>query len=214
MTNILTFSKFINESKLNSWDFTNFIEEIKSSKGLTMDKLKEIGLKYKVHFMSRDEFASMLSEMPPESSGIMIKGGLLFGCEKNGKISVVVNDNILKYNDNEIVLSLLEEIVRHESVHIEQMSRDKRGDKIPLVAPVGDDYFKSKMEVMAFARSSADHFINWGKNSSYEKNDIISIIKSNPNRASNISWVYKVYRKIGGETYNRFLKYLIEYLNS
>lgn len=180
--------------------------------------MNSLSKKFNVTFSSFDDFYDSLEDevekqMAPKE--LMLMGGVKFALFNKYKdtIMVVVDEELFfdylkETKDLTGLISFLKEVLRHESIHLQQVSRmkDKSSYKLDS-SPThnSDKYWKEKRELMAYAQTLIDHMTSQGLN----KSEISREIK-NP---SNIkSWVWNVYSRILDEKEMKsFLKYVYEY---
>jgi len=116
------------------------------------------------------------------------------------------------------VYPLLLEILRHESIHLQQILKTKKDfyndeKNIPYSvynlkrSPIinSKEYFSHKTEVMAYAQTFIDQCHN--KNMSNE--DILAALKGK----KVVSWIQDIYYKMDKDTREQFIKNVYLYLN-
>jgi len=114
----------------------------------------------------------------------------------------------LKGDGLDSLLAFLNEVLRHESIHYQQVGRMKDKTSYKLDASPTHNtkkYWTDKKELMAYAQTLIDHLTQQG----LDKNEVEHKIKS-PGDIK--SWVWNVYKQVLDETQmKRFLKYVYQY---
>ena len=184
------------EAVIKAVDFTESIEELKSIKDITLEDLDRIFNPLDVEFVDIDYFKSKLQtqkeiELVPVNMP-NIKPGLRFAAHNiytNKMYVCIESDKFIKtlnsQSRNEI-LDLLDEILRHESIHKQQ------GEKRPGVAirnlensPMKPkEYFGSTDEIMAYA----DSFITQCRKRGLSNDEIKDILVS----GKKVSWIQEI----------------------
>ena len=105
------------------------------------------------------------------------------------------------------LLDLLEEILRHESIHKQQSEKRpniqiRNLENSPMKMK---KYFSSTDEIMAYA----DSFITQCRKRGLSDDVILDLLKT----GKKASWVQDVYSKMDPEVQNRFRKYVYQYLD-
>jgi hypothetical protein len=209
------------EAVIKAYDFTEAFEELKSIKNITLEDLERIFKPLDVEFVDVDYFKSKLQtkkeiELVPVNMP-HIKPGLRFAAHNiyTNKMYVCIEaDSFLKtlnspsvYTSRTEILDLLEEILRHESIHKQQ------GEKRPNVtlrnlenSPLKPkEYFSSTDEIMAYA----DSFITQCRKRGMSNEKIKDILVS----GKTVSWIQGVYSKFTTpQSQKRFKKYVYQYL--
>lgn len=213
---ILKFQSF-NESVINPYDFTEIISNIKSMSNITMDELKNMFNDLDVEFIDVDYFKSKLQTdkeielVPVDMPHIM--PGLRFAAHNvytNKMYICVVEDKFIETLNGPIrnnLLDLLEEILRHESIHKQQAEKRpniqiRNLENSPMKMK---KYFSSTDEIMAYA----DSFITQCRKKGLSDDKILDLLKT----GKKASWVQDVYSKMDPEVQNRFRKYVYQYLD-
>jgi hypothetical protein len=122
----------------------------------------------------------------------------------------VVEDKFIETLNGPIkndLLDLLEEILRHESIHKQQAEKRpsiqiRNLENSPMKMK---KYFSSTDEIMAYA----DSFITQCRKRGLDDDKILDILKS----GKKVSWIQDVYSKMDPEVQNRFRKYVYQYLD-
>lgn len=215
MRKLLSFEKF-NEGVIRptfTVDVKSIIEPNKAYNIEELDKLFNKEGSLNTRFMLIDEFKSHLTTKK-ELDGVPdrpITPNLRFGVylATIDAIVVCVTKNIVNFNKQEI--DLVEEILRHESVHREQSEKSKgtalaysleRGPKDPKA------YFSHYTELMAYARSYVDQC----KANGQSKDDILKSLRAG--LFGSRSWIPDAFTrsKVGEDEMKRFKKYVYQYL--
>lgn len=186
----------------------NFYKEaLKSldSGKISKETLKEIGEKNDIEVVDYNTF---LKELPSEKmkSDAPPKKTPLFALvnPKTHKIRVVINYEIATKRS----LDYLYHMIKHENVHVGQMSRKKDKSKGEFMGDIKDTkaYFSNKDEIMAFSHSLVDLAINnplFGKASS---------VKSGFEIVQNEMLWKHIKSSVDEKTLKRYKKYIYLYL--
>jgi hypothetical protein len=205
------------EAVIKSYDFTEVLGELKSIKNITLEDLVRIFNPLDVEFIDIDYFKSKLQtqkeiELVPVNMP-HIKPGLRFAAHNiyTNKMYVCIEaDKFLETLNSPLrteILDLLEEILRHESIHKQQ------GEKRPGVtvrnlenSPMKPkEYFGSTDEIMAYA----DSFITQCRKRGISNDDIKNMLVS----GKKVSWIQDVYSRFTTpQSQKRFKKYVYQYL--
>ncbi len=205
------------EAVIKAHDFTEAFDELKSINDITLEDLSRIFNPLDVEFVDVDYFISKLQtqkeiELVPVNMP-HLKPGLRFAAHNiyTNKMYVCIEaDTFLKTLNSPLrteILDLLEEILRHESIHKQQ------GEKRPGVtirnlenSPMKPkEYFSSTDEIMAYA----DSFITQCRKRGMSNEEIKDILVS----GKKVSWIQQVYSKFTTpQSQNRFRKYVYQYL--
>jgi len=219
MINILNFKSF-NEAVIEPYDFNKIINNIKSMSSITMDELKDMFIDLDVEFIDIDYFKSKLQtdkeiELVPVNMPHIIPG-LRFAAHNvytNKMYVCVVEDKFIETLNSDLgpikngLLDLLEEILRHESIHKQQAEKRpniqiRNLENSPMKMK---KYFSSTDEIMAYA----DSFITQCHKRGLSDDRILYLLKT----GSKASWVQDVYSKMDPDVQNRFRKYVYQYLD-
>lgn len=215
MRHIISYKVF--EGVIKAVDFTESIEELKSIKDITLEDLDRIFNPLDVEFVDIDYFKSKLQtqkeiELVPVNMP-HIRPGLRFAAHNiyTNKMYVCIEaDKFLKTLNSPLrteILDLLDEILRHESIHKQQ------GEKRPGVtirnlenSPMKPkEYFGSTDEIMAYA----DSFITQCRKRRLSNEEIKNILVS----GKKVSWIQDVYSRLTSlQSQKRFKKYVYQYL--
>jgi hypothetical protein len=205
------------EAVIKAQDFTEALDELKSIKDITLEDLDRIFNPLDVEFIDVDYFKSKLQtqkeiELVPVNMP-HIRPGLRFAAHNiytNKMYVCIVADTFLKTLNSPLrneILDLLEEILRHESIHKQQ------GEKRPGVtvrnlenSPMKPkEYFGSTDEIMAYA----DSFITQCRKRGISNDDIKNMLVS----GKKVSWIQDVYSRFTTpQSQKRFKKYVYQYL--
>lgn len=223
---LLKFSEFnaINEGVIEPDEYKEDLK--KALLGLDKDNInietinnsiKDLGFK----FVSREEWIDSLPDqeekdnVPPTKKsplGFSYAGynyhtdDICFIGDIDDIVSTIKNLNKGDSRFNDMFFNHLNMVLRHENIHRTQNS--KRGD-VGMTALKSDpstkrtEYLSNKDEIMAHARTLLDMLLDFKS-----KEDIINDLKH-----GNIKHpMFSEYKKIGGDVYKRFVKYIYMYL--
>ena len=128
-------NKIVNEAIIKPYDFTSYIEKLKLEEG-NIDGFEDINNIFEgsnIHFSDFDEYYGTLTreeEKIVAPKGLMLMGGVKFALYNTNidKINVVVEpslffDYINSDSDKKAFYQFLELVLRHESIHLQQVSR-------------------------------------------------------------------------------------------
>jgi hypothetical protein len=210
----------INEKVIQPYDFKEFIKKFDNNRRNIsgLEDLNSFSEHYNIKFVNFDYFYKSLGEdiekqLAPKD--LLLMGGVkfaLFNKYENNIMIVVEEELFLKYitNDSNIddFLMFIEEVLRHESIHLQQVDRMKDKSKFLLdSSPThnSEKYWKEKRELMAYAQTFIDHLVQQ-KLSKQEIKDKLTYQKDIK------SWVFNIYKKVLDEKeMKRFMKYVYEY---
>lgn len=215
MRHIISYKVF--EAVIKPYDFTEALEELKSIKNITLEDLDRIFNPLDVEFVDINYFKSKLQtqkeiELVPVNMP-HIRPGLRFAAHNiyTNKMYVCIEaDKFLETLNSQLrteILDLLDEILRHESIHKQQ------GEKRPGVtirnlenSPMKPkEYFGSTDEIMAYA----DSFITQCRKRGLSNDEIKDILVS----GKKVSWIQDVYSRFTSpQSQKRFKKYVYQYL--
>ena len=183
-----------------------------------MDDLNRIFNPLDVEFVDLDYFKSKLQtkeeiELVPVNMP-HIKPGLRFAAHNvytNKMYVCIVEDQFLKnfnYRDKDQLIELLEEILRHESIHKQQAEKRpgvtlRNLENSPL-KPMS--YFSSTDEIMAYA----DSFITQCRNKGLSDDKILDLLRT----GKKVSCVQNVYQNMDSDVQKRFKKYVYQYIKN
>jgi hypothetical protein len=213
----MKYLKRFNEAIIRPFDFKELLDIISSKNYTNISELNELTRQYNVIFSNFDDFYDSLGleiEKILAPKELLLYGGVkfaLYNKYKNIIMIVVEVDlffNFIKNNDLSQFLSFLNEILRHESIHLQQVDRmkDKTSYKLDS-SPThnSDKYWKEKRELMAYAQTLIDHLVS----QNLSKKEIEEKLKSHKDIRS---WVFNIYKKLLNEKeMKRFMKYLYQY---
>lgn len=222
MKTLVTFEQFykISEGVISPLDFSEVLELLKRDRS-TFNTLEDINLateKYGIKFADFDTFYGSLEkdiEKKLAPKELVLIGGVkfaLFNKYQNTIMIVVEPEVFLEFLRNsprlEGFLGFLKEVLRHESIHLQQVDRMK--DKSSYVldsSPTHNakKYWTEKREMMAYAQTLLDHLADQGLG----KEEILKKIQGGEEIKS---WVWNVYSKVlDPEQMKLFRKYLYQY---
>lgn len=206
------------EAVIKPYDFTEAFKELRSLGKVTMDDLNRIFNPLDVEFVDVDYFKSKLQtkkeiELVPVNMP-HIKPGLRFAAHNvytNKMYVCIVEDQFLKnfnYRDKDQLIELLEEILRHESIHKQQAEKRpgvtlRNLENSPLKPK---SYFSSTDEIMAYA----DSFITQCRNKGLSDDKILDLLRT----GKKVSWVQNVYQNMDPDVQKRFKKYVYQYIKN
>lgn len=205
------------EAVIKPYDFTEALEELKSIKNITLEDLDRIFNPLDVEFVDINYFKSKLQtqkeiELVPVNMP-HIRPGLRFAAHNiyTNKMYVCIESDMfletLNSQSRNEILDLLDEILRHESIHKQQ------GEKRPGItirnlenSPMKPkEYFGSTDEIMAYA----DSFITQCRKRGLSNDEIKDILVS----GKKVSWIQDVYSRLTSpQSQKRFKKYVYQYL--
>ena len=204
------------EAVINPYNFDEVLQELENSEYNSIDELNITFISYGVMFVDVAYFKSKLQtkkelELVPDK--LKMYGGIKFAAHNiyTNMMYVCVEedeflDSLNNPNKKKNMIALLNEILRHESIHKQQ------GEKRDVVirnlenSPVSPEkYFGSTDEMMAYAQSFIDQCHQKGLNN----DDIIDIIRKNNTKSS---WIQDIYSKLPEKIKKRFFKYVYQYL--
>jgi len=227
MKNIKTsFKAFnaVNESIIKPYDYGELLSQIKEN-ALNITSFEDINhlcIGTGVQFVDYDTFYSTLvtdterEKAPPKEMKIF--PGLqfaLFNKHINQTQIVVMIDELmimLKTDKLHPFIKLLHEILRHESIHAQQVQRSDKNSYSLERAPGGDDkgtkeYFSHHTEQMAYAQSMVDQM----KAKGLSKAQMLDSIKDTKKTET---WVHDIYKKVlTPKEMQKFMKYVYLYIN-
>jgi len=214
LDNYISFS----EGVIKPLNFDKLLQSLKNEKFDGISSLNKMSREYKVEFADFDTFHDSLGteiekEMAPRE--LELFAGIKFALYNKYKdmiMIVVIEDKFIKsLSDKEMVRNIctfLNEVLRHESIHLQQVSRMGNSDLYLLdSSPTHNPkkYWNDKKELMAYAQSLIDQLVEQGKS----KDDILQLL-NNPKDIK--SWVWDVYKKVlNAKQMKRFKKYLWGY---
>lgn len=213
-------NKIVNEAIIKPYDFTSYIEKLKVEEG-NIDGFEDINNIFEgsnIHFSDFDEYYGTLTreeEKIVAPKGLMLMGGVKFALYNTNidKINVVVEpslffDYINSDSDKKAFYQFLELVLRHESIHLQQVSRMGKENYVLDASPTVNSkkYWQNPHEVMAYAQSLVDDL----RNQDLSNNEIKDLLRNQKNIKS---WIYNVYKKVlSPEQFKKFMKYTYLYL--
>lgn len=224
ITRIKKIMGILNEDVINPNDDTinNAITDLRGhfeeSKTMTYQELKDLLGKYGIEVVTYDEF---ISEYPdeylsdaPNLSQVQRSGGF-FGMVNpvTGKIRIILYSETFKIPIGR--LNDLIYIIKHENIHYIQSLRkpDKKsgeyyGDVEDLKA-----YFKNKDEIMAFANTVVENYIEFIKRMSINTPNNFETAKKGIDSYLKYDYLFNMIRNsVDDKTLNRYKKYIYLYL--
>lgn len=196
----------INYESDNIKAFYNDLENIwlnlpKSEFIIKSDKVVEIGEKHGIEVVDYDKF---YKELPESEKKTAPPSGVTFALINpiNNKPRVVLGN--AKSGIDKRILDHIYHMLKHENVHIGQISRQKKRPEGKLSDPNDKKlYFSDKMEIMAFAQSISDMLMDENPKS---VKDAIKGLNYNP------LWRDIKSAKVDKEVLNKYKKYIYLYL--
>jgi hypothetical protein len=219
----LLIRKCLNEMAIiKPYDFSSYIDKLKKSEN-NVSNLKDINNIFKgseIYFSNFDTYFETLTnekEKIVAPKDLMLMGGVKFALYNTNidKINVVVEpslffDFINSRQNKEHFYEFLNLVLRHESIHLQQVSKMGKDKYVLDASPTVNTkkYWSSQYEIMAYAQSLVDDLHNQG-----HSDKEIEIFLREPENTENIgSWIYNVYKKVlNKEQYKKFKKYAYLY---
>lgn len=218
MKHILKFDKY-NEGIIEPSNFDSFLEYLNKNRSDIKDlvTINKVAKDYNLKFVNFDYFYNSLGEeiekeLAPKD--LLLLGGIKFALFNKYEdiIMVVVEESLffdyLKSDNIDSFLIFLKEVLRHESIHLKQVSRMKDKSNYVLDASPthnSEKYWKEKRELMAYAQTFIDHLTQQGLTKSEIKEKLT-------NQRDTKSWIFNIYKKILDEKeMKRFMKYSFQY---
>lgn len=214
-----TLSEFLNESIIRPYNFDSAFDELISKEGNinSLDDVNDIFKDLDVYVSDIEEFES--SDWSDEERTIIPRdvemiGGVRFGVYnyKTNKMNLVVIPSkfiafLNRPYNKDTFFDFINEILRHESIHKQQVQRMTGGEKKLKDSPSNPkDYFSNKNEIMAYAQSFVDQMKKQGRTN----NQILNMMRNDKVVGS---WTYDNYKRVVDEdTLKRFQKYAYLYL--
>lgn len=215
MKHLKSFKTF--EAVIQPGNFDEFLEKLRTNKYNSLEELNNDSIESNIMFSDFDTFYDSLEldiekQLAPKE--LMLYGGIKFALYNKYKSSIMIvveTDKFINFINNEDLthmITFLNEILRHESIHSVQVDRmkDKSSYKLDS-SPThnSEKYWKEKRELMAYAQTLIDHMVQKG----FDKEQIKSALI---NRKEIKSWVWNVYSKVLDESeMKRFMKYVYQY---
>ena len=210
-------AKLVNEAIIIEKDFKLYISHIIKNIN-NINNLEDLNIfsdKFNIYFSVYKDFFNYLDNeekevAPPERMLYFPSIGIRFGLYNKhlNKIHIVVVDpiNFIYEIENIIQDPLFSHILKHESIHIQQVAKMSKGKEIYHLKDSPTDsnkYFANKWEIMAFAQSMIDEL-----SQTVDKNYIIQKLKDGSLEHPLYNQIYK---NMNREVFNRFRKYAIAY---
>ena len=214
--------KVINEATIKPFNFDEYLDKLKMEEG-NIESLQDINNIFEgssIYFSDFDEYFSNLKreeEKAVAPKELMLMGGVKFALYNTNldKINVVVEpDMFLKYINSDMdkrgFYKFLRLVLRHESIHLQQVSRMGKENYILDASPTVNTkkYWQSPHEIMAYAQSLVDDL----RDKDLSDNEIKDMLR---NQSKIQSWIYNVHKKVlTPKQFNKFMSYVYEYLMS
>lgn len=185
------------------WETDNiksFYNELKEKRNISFSDMKEVGDKNDIEVVDYDTF---LNELPTEQ---MRKDAPPKGIPAFALVNPVTHKARIVLNVACVDGHLLDHIyhmLKHENVHIGQISKKKDKSKGEFMGDIRDTkaYFSNKDEVMAFAQSVSDMIMSKNPRS---LEDAIKMIDRTP--------LWRPIKSTDEKTQKRYKKYIYLYL--
>ncbi len=214
--------KVINEATIKPFNFDEYLDELKMEEG-NIESIQDINNIFEgssIYFSDFDEYYSNLKKEEEKAVApkeLMLMGGVKFALYNTNldKINVVVEpDMFLKYInsdvDKKVFYKFLRLVLRHESIHLQQVSRMGKENYVLDASPTVNTkkYWQSPHEIMAYAQSLVDDL----RDKDLSDNEIKDMLR---NQSKIQSWIYNVHKKVlTPKQFNKFMSYVYEYLMS
>ncbi len=213
-------NKVISEAIIKPYDFSSYLEELKSEEG-NINGFGDINRIFdgsNIHFSDFDEYYGTLTkeeEKVVAPKDLMLMGGVKFALYNTNidSINVVVEPSIffeyINSEDNKkSFYQFLELVLRHESIHSQQVERMGKENYVLDASPTVNSkkYWQNPHEVMAYAQSLVDDL----RNQDLNDDEIKELLRNQKNIKS---WIYDVYKKVlSPEQFKKFMSYTYLYL--
>jgi len=216
------------EAVIKPLDLDTPMEKLKEKAGdlESIEEINDIFKEVDVKFVEYKEFHDSLrtqreKDAAPNSSVQMLPGVKFAAFNPATKqMNVVVEPrDILRFlngpgtNKFEKFYDIIRIILRHESIHKQQVSRMGKDVYSLSNNPSNDkeEYLKDRQEMMAYAQSLIDHLIDDGDN----KQEILDKLKSGRIYGGVSGRIYfDMKDNLSRKDFNRFIKYVTQYLES
>lgn len=200
------------EAVIPALDFNSFFNEANNLN--TFDELIELGKEYSIHFINYNTFYNEYLDTqkerqaaPPDGGGLSPYIKFALYSAKFDAYVFVISDRFKSDFKNALKrdYGLLNEILRHESIHQGQHKRSG-GKSYSLERSPRNrkDYFSHYTEIMAYAHSLVDQLNHKG----LTKDQILNHLK----RGTLPSWVNNVYANMEPKVKKRFYNYVYSYI--
>jgi hypothetical protein len=213
-------NKVISEAIIKPYDFSYYLEELKSEEG-NINGFGDINRIFdgsNIHFSDFDEYYGTLTkeeEKVVAPKDLMLMGGVKFALYNTNidSINVVVEPSIFfeyinSENNKKSFYQFLELVLRHESIHSQQVERMGKENYVLDASPTVNSkkYWQNPHEVMAYAQSLVDDL----RNQDLNDDEIKELLRNQKNIKS---WIYDVYKKVlSPEQFKKFMSYTYLYL--
>lgn len=207
---------------IKPYNFSSYLDALKQQEGniSTLNDINKIFEGSEIYFSNFDEYFKTLmkeKEKIVAPKDLMLIGGVKFALYNTNidKINVVVEpllffEFINSREDKQDFYDFLNLILRHESIHLQQVSKMGKDKYVLDASPTVNTkkYWSSPYEIMAYAQSLVDDLHNQG----YNNEEIENMLKEPKNIKS---WIYNIYKKVlNQEQYKKFMKYVYLYLKN
>jgi len=213
----------VNEmSVIKPYNFSSYLSKLKEKEG-DISSLKDINKIFKgseIYFSDFDEYFEGLTnekEKIVAPKDLMLMGGVKFALYNTNidKINIVVEptmflDFINSNEDKKDFYDFFNLILRHESIHLQQVSKMGKDKYVLDASPTvnAKKYWTSPYEIMAYAQSLVDDLHNQG----YSNEEIENLLRNEKNIES---WIYRLHKKVlNQQQFKKFMKYVYLYLKS
>lgn len=218
--------KRFNEAVIDPSDFSEVLNKLRSVDNIDLIELNTMFSHLNVEFVNIDDFISTLrtqKEIDLVPSHLDLGMGVRFAApnQHTGKVYICIHED--KFIDslngpNRLnLITFLDEILRHESIHLGQFSRRPNFkqnflEKSPKSA---EEYFSTPEEIMAYA----DSFIFKCRNAGMTDDEILDAITT----GKKTNWIhdrtygdvqkhYPELKNLDPKVRNRFKTYVYQYL--
>jgi hypothetical protein len=215
-------NKVIQEATIKPFNFDEYLDKLQMEEG-NIESLKDINDIFEgssIYFSDFDEYYSNLKreeEKAVAPKELMLMGGVKFALYNTNldKINVVVEpDMFLQYINSDMdkrgFYKFLRLVLRHESIHLQQVSRMGKENYVLDASPTVNTkkYWQSPHEIMAYAQSLVDDL----RDKDLSDSEIKDMLR---NQSKIQSWIYNVHKKVlNPKQFNKFMSYVYEYLMS
>ena len=212
--------RIISEAIIQPFNFDEYLEKLKMEEGNieTIDDINRIFEGSSIHFSNFDEYYGNLTreeEKAVAPKELMLMGGVKFALYNTNidKINVVVEPNLfLDYINSDVnktgFYKFLRLVLRHESVHLQQVSKMGKENYVLDASPTVNTkkYWQSPHEIMAYAQSLVDDL----RDKDLNDDEIKDMLR---NQSKIQSWIYNVHKKVlTPKQFNKFMSYVYDYL--
>lgn len=211
--------KRFNEAVIQPADFSKVLDELRSVDHIDLIGLNDMFEHLDVEFVNLDQFISTLQtqkEIDLVPSHLNLGGGVRFAApnQHTGKVYICIYEDefidALNGPQKLGLINFIEEMLRHESIHLGQFARRPHFKQNFLEKSPSnpEDYFKSTEEIMAYA----DSFIFKCRQKGMTDDEIIDAITTGKKTNWIYDNIYKDLEKMGSKVVNRFKTYVYQYL--